>query len=498
MAIILPSKNTFKIENSIVINNELTSMEVNTKKPRTIRQYGAEVFSINGIDTTDVDVIPTLQDIWHMEGFSVAKNILVYSSLNNYYMLGSFCGVMPMYKTIKLEIPKRTNSAMITAIFNGLDKNSNPNIQTTVKYKYVESDVGDVRISAKESTIVDLVVYLYTNQIETSSSNYINNDMEVSVSSVLATSGASNDYSSYKSITNKQNINSAIITYDATKEQYVVQFTMLCGLTTFKGAVAHNIQEKGDGVYEGGGIHLGTSLPNNPIRFRTGMDDDKLKFKATYHRPIGLDVSLFGNKISFEIGDEVIRVGDDDTNIITVNASEFMQPYNYIQGENETRIPSITTDFSKTVSQYKNGKQIVTLKCSVGDYYDSNGTKAIPKEGTTRKMSFDIYDEVVPMVRNQYGKDTPLALLPNGDAKTFRVLGVKYSYDGAVWQELTLQESGSVHLQFTRDYTIRYSGEPYPIDETYIFNIKGSGKIYINDILLDTVNHPERKQWQKA
>lgn len=66
--------------------------------------------------------------------------------------------------------------------------------------------------------------------------------------------------------------------------------------------------------------------------------------------------------------------------------------------------------------------------------------KEIAVDNSTRKMSFGIYDKVIPMVLGADGKDRPISLYQDGTPKVFQVLGKKTHYDGAVWQELSLQE----------------------------------------------------------
>ena len=58
----------------------------------------------------------------------------------------------------------------------------------------------------------------------------------------------------------------------------------------------------------------------------------------------------------------------------------------------------------------------------------------------TPRMTFDIYDEVIPMVYGADGQDHPMSLYQDGSPKVFQVVGTKVFYDGAVWQELSLQE----------------------------------------------------------
>ena len=91
------------------------------------------------------------------------------------------------------------------------------------------------------------------------------------------------------------------------------------------------------------------------------------------------------------------------------------------------------------LTSYKNGKETATLLCDISNYYDENGNKVISIDG--ENMSFRLYDEVIPMVFNYDGQDIPMSKRKDGSTKTFIVVGSNIFYDGAVWQELSLQET---------------------------------------------------------
>lgn len=76
----------------------------------------------------------------------------------------------------------------------------------------------------------------------------------------------------------------------------------------------------------------------------------------------------------------------------------------------------------------------INKSSNVGDIVIINAFEVLP-------MTFNIGDEVVPMVFDAEGKDVPLSRYKNGTPKVFKVLGVRPYYDGAVWQELSLQET---------------------------------------------------------
>jgi hypothetical protein len=95
---------------------------------------------------------------------------------------------------------------------------------------------------------------------------------------------------------------------------------------------------------------------------------------------------------------------------------------------------------NQIIAEYANGKETATLLCSISNYYDENGNQVKFDDG--EDMTFNIYDEVVPMVYDSSGIDVPMSATQYGQAKSFAVLGVEISYDGAVLQRLTLQEIG--------------------------------------------------------
>ena len=98
----------------------------------------------------------------------------------------------------------------------------------------------------------------------------------------------------------------------------------------------------------------------------------------------------------------------------------------------------------KIASEYKNGRETATIKCSVGNFYgdEYENEKTIDIDNAE---TASVGDTVVPYVRTgrkggwQY--DAPLSSDGDGNAKSFDVIGVEHVFDGAIWQVLTLIES---------------------------------------------------------
>lgn len=498
MAIIIPSKNVFEIDNSIIIDNAISSIEVASKKPRTFREYSTEVHTVNNIDSSDTYIKSLMANFWEFANAygDIGNNLFVYKSVKHYYVLGSFCGIIPMYKTISFEIPKKSEYSMITNIFSGNNDNGEPKIQTTVRYDYRETDNFALTVvptynestsqGSASSTLVPIGGFTPTVQ----AANYISNSATLAASANFKTVDGS-DFSSYSVVNNQQNISNASISYNEETGNYTISLTILSGLTTCRGAIGSSLQDDGAGNYSGGGVDLGTSLPSSKD---FSAPSDNFKGRWGEYKPVSIDVSFFGNKISFKVDDEILKIGDGSS-IISVDANELVQPSNYILEDDASKTPAIKNDFSNTIEQYKEGKQIVTVTCSIDDYYDENGNLAISKTNENGKMAFDLYDEVVPMVKDVRNFDSPISTMPNGDAKTFYVLGKTLFYDGSVLQKLYLQQKSSAVLG--NSYALKFSPYAEGIVEFSIqLYIQGTGQIYINDQLVSSVDYKERTLWK--
>lgn len=118
-----------------------------------------------------------------------------------------------------------------------------------------------------------------------------------------------------------------------------------------------------------------------------------------------------------------------------LGSNEFFQAYEPdVEGENyplgtffngNNGMVSASQNLSeKIIENYKGGKETATIRCSIPESLEI----------------FGIGNKVIPMVFGADGQDRPMSRYKNGNPKEFAVVSVKFIYDGAVWQELTLQE----------------------------------------------------------
>lgn len=150
-------------------------------------------------------------------------------------------------------------------------------------------------------------------------------------------------------------------------------------------------------------------------------------------------VTLVGNYKSVE---QILEKVGEGTPILKLDTNEFLQSTNY----NDYLLAQI-------LRQYKNGKEIATIKCDINTYYDENGVIVISPD-IDNKMIFEHYNVVLPLIPNSWGTESPMSYNQNGKAKLFEIVGINYIFDGACWQELSIIEQGEA------DYMIQL---PAPI-----------------------------------
>ena len=216
-------------------------------------------------------------------------------------------------------------------------------------------------------------------------------------------------------------------------------------------------------------------------------DGEKGIIELSFSQVISLAV---GDKTQYILSETISIVGDyittEQTSKRIGNGEKTfaISANSLIQGTN-TNLEKFANDI---LANYGKGKETITIRCSIGEYYDDNGKLAISSK-TANKMTFSHYDQVVVMKRNAWGTDSPISLNQDGSATIFEVIGVRKFYDGAVWQELTLKEfneSANIQIQLPAP-TIRIAD-----DILYIQDGSGLGKsfqIYVDgnaQVITDT------------
>ena len=153
-------------------------------------------------------------------------------------------------------------------------------------------------------------------------------------------------------------------------------------------------------------------------------------------------VVKYDQKKNYESPLSVFRTDTTEPEFIGfIKSANGMIPLNYhIQSFSAYKCVSLADYAPRRIySIWKNGKETATIRVSVNDYYDTDGNLTLSIGDDDLPMLFKNGDMVIPYVATPNG-DRPMSSKPDGTPKEFLVTGVTLISDGAVWQELQLQE----------------------------------------------------------
>lgn len=139
--------------------------------------------------------------------------------------------------------------------------------------------------------------------------------------------------------------------------------------------------------------------------------------------------------ITYNIESNSISLGSD--RFMSVESNELLQVDTKI---NDKKISQYMYEQITSNYQWGRGKELATILCSIGEYYNEDGELAISVENNNLPMIFNIGDYVIPYIPAAGGKTAPMSMYRDGTPKVFKVTQVRPYFDGACWQEIMLQE----------------------------------------------------------
>lgn len=477
MAIKIPSKNIYEMNNPKIRDNVIDNVSVEQTIVKPNNEYEVTVYNekFYNIELTNKETTNDYFDNSKYDsGGSGQTAQLLYSvsyvAYNN-QKLSEFL----------IKIPLVQNNNYIQRLYNGKDGDGENGIKYTI-YGNIEkgSCIGRWNLSSKGEIVYktptsfeENVILSFPKELEQSENTYsptITSSAQVKINDL---SQLNNDYS---------------VVVENEKEYYNLKVSILCGLRTIaiSGAtswIGASGQQKPTSVDVSGeymqynpknieitiyGDTIGIDLTDGSITCGSGnkphylsgnellQDSAKTIIKKSVQVTIGGELSSYSgtsfiemfSDYKFNVGDEIeynneiaeiSEVSDDYYEIKAKTNGEF---YNK-QGKKISIKKQIETLLVKELAnsvlrQYSNGKETATLLCDIADYYNENGEKVIDIK--TNNMSFRLHDEVIPYVFGANGQDQPMSKNADGSPKIFEVVGTNIIYDGAVWQELTLLE----------------------------------------------------------
>jgi hypothetical protein len=393
MAIIIPSKNIFGIENKKPYSNSIKAIDFNAFEINELIDDG-EVYSSN--------ISPVLQS-----DYSESNDLSSYGS----YRFAStrrsdnwYCDSNQLdYKIIGFDLDKSEIVPVIECI---VKKGTVKVTGSTNSPPYVTVDWNTLNITDTETeTLYSYDIYKSVKYESGALSPFTQNIKISKDESFVSVEYTSNNQTFVKKSFIYENYN---FPYEIQANQYhyhdsIKIENVFCGET--RDADSINIAQY---------LCIELNVNQNP----------RLSLYGKYKY---LNITNNETQVSSDSGDEVIKLSNN----------ELLQSTN-------TPSPTDNSLYKKTVNEYLLGKETATIICSISDYYDDVKELIISKDGTTKKMCFELYDEVCPMKMTIQGQDSPMSFKANGNAKTFVVLGSRIYYDGAIWQELSLQEKGEI------------------------------------------------------
>lgn len=418
MAILIPSKNIYDKQNPKVRDNVIERIEVSTKEPILSRTYDETVF--------EGEIYPF--NIANTSGDPVSKIESSYRDFGSLYTIEGTCcyiSITPLFCHYKFIVPKVNNSTYIKSIFTNQDQNiSNYGIEIVYKYASSSEAEGTAIVSKEEAKILRVIPNYPEYKYEEKNDFRENIDFTYTYTWVSYSPSSDNfqQYTLNLNIEDEFNEKYNIlpkITQKENEENYEVEIEMFCGYNKVTVAGTTSSVIKPDG-YDG---TVNVNLRGTSYRYKAST----------------VTFTFKGNIIKLDLQDKTVYInGQTKKKVHSVDGNELMQTSNYYQSTDTNAIKNAFTD---TLTDYAKGKETATIRCSISDYYDyDSGDKVISIDNSTGKMSFKMYDQVIPMVYGADGKDHPMSKNQDGSPKVFQVLGSKIYYDGAVWQELSLQE----------------------------------------------------------
>lgn len=95
----------------------------------------------------------------------------------------------------------------------------------------------------------------------------------------------------------------------------------------------------------------------------------------------------------------------------------------------------------KVIEKYSRGKKTITIRCSIGEYFTDKKVLAVSPYNDLYPATFNLHDLIIPYIYTPQG-DMPLSIDENGNIEQYEIVGIEFINNGAIWQEITLQQNG--------------------------------------------------------
>ena len=403
MAIIIPSKNIYDINNNKIIENKIDKVEVNS-------------VSISTIENTDVNIY---------------SNDLLVSQFIDY--------------GVEVSNPEKEKFSWANSQQDiVLDDFAYAYFDNEIKYISTTLTIPKLGINERIDKIEKVELSVYGTKIVQNISASLTINYDYSRVNHTATLGAI----SYGARNEKE----GVFEFPETPESVFVLHigNVTANVTGVENLSFYHITEDENNFYLY--FYQMVSYISKKLTAKGSFDNNSTSHLKqangtyTYYEPYKLSISVNGNKKTIDIKDINQVYGNPNSqNLFSIESNELMQITNYhnkkVEGTlaDRVKVDLLPYNAENTLNKYAKGKETATILCSISDYYDQDGNKVIDitQQG---KMMFKEFDVVIPYIYNARGQDVPMSVRKDNTTKEFTIVSIEPFYDGAVWQRLYLLE----------------------------------------------------------
>lgn len=442
MAIKIPSKNIYQINNPKVRDNLIDNVNVAKTVVSPKNEYKIDVYNEkHNIIGYDEYITP--------QAFRHNPEVNLFGTTDGNYIYATAILaeklVLKSTATITILVPKLQDNSYVSDIYYGKNKEGNPNIGYTL---YGIKEYGNYKeYSSWETSTND---FFTVTGLKRGSPTYDSISRTEKIEPISISSNLENSYVFHKDdfVGLPQNFKDllpdalSVVMSTTDGELYYEDKKDVFNSEPYENEEYYSL----DIVFMGEIVEIKANGVGHSGRASqsAGVAGGPFTLKGTYEKHIvkNVEVTVYGNTIGIDVTDgSITYIKDSNGNIVEGSGSK---PYslngNELLQDSATRSGKAVTEriAGDVLEKYKNGKETATLLCDIADYYDENH-KLINIKGS--KMSFALHDKVIPYVLGADGIDVPMSRKQDGSPKVFEVVGTNIIYDGAVWQELRLLET---------------------------------------------------------
>lgn len=448
MAIVIPSKNIYGDPiNAKIRDNVVDNVKVEITKVAPDNDYESPVFN------SKLDFSNITQETTEKNDFQDRLALNQGGSTQRYIRIANSSKCTLTYaETPKITIKKISENKYISRVYSGKDDNGQDKIKLSVRLKTkIGSESGSYipnknQFYIPENTIQDETVYGFENiNFVEDLQNYLNSMLEVTqpyrISSAHSIENIEENKTSIKQNFNANGQGNWLYIDKASDNMVdIINFDFdVTSLIKFDTIKVTQTNEH----YELSPIKI--LLGANAILSCCAIEStNEISTLTSYFRSVITYIYAECEQLSITVNGDTIGISLTDGTVTYKNGNH---PHslsgNELLQEGTKTDNKITSEHLATgvLNSYARGKETAKLLCDIGEYKDENGDLKISVKNSQLPMNFNEGDLVIPMTKSANNEDLPMSRYKDGKPKVFEVVKTNFIYDGATWQELTLQEA---------------------------------------------------------